>query len=386
MRRGRIFFILAFFLLIVLAGVLLVTQRGFLPFTRSSQATPMPTAPPVQVVVVTQNLPKGYRLTADVLGVIPWDQASITPALFTEEELPGLINRVTKYSLESGTPVLESMLVTEGEQVEMSGSSWALNIPPGSVAVSIPIDRLSSVSYAPRSGDHVDVIGTMLVVDLDTDFQSILPNHTGVVIASGPPDPVSEQNNPLTVQIASLLKESLKNAETGETTSPDPIPLGIYGKVVIDPVLGQPVYLVPSENQRPRMVSQMVLQNCIVLQIGDFPTEEELAVTATPVPQEQPTDQGQQIEEAAAPQRPIVITLIVNPQDAIGLNYMIYSGAQLTLTLRNPNDNERLNREAVTLQYLLENYQIPIPVRLPYGIHPRIDDLKLPTPPDQVQE
>ena len=65
---------------------------------------------------------------------------------------------------------------------------------------------------------------------------------------------------------------------------------------------------------------------------------------------------------------------------------MIYSGAQLTLTLRNPNDNERLNREAVTLQYLLENYQIPIPVRLPYGIHPRIDDLKLPTPPDQVQE
>jgi pilus assembly protein CpaB len=134
------------------------------------------------------------------------------------------------------------------------------------------------------------------------------------------------------------------------------------------------------------MVSQMVLQNCIVLQIGDFPSEEELAVTATPVPQEQPTDQGQQIEEAAAPQRPIVITLIVNPQDAIGLNYMIYSGAQLTLTLRNPNDNERLNREAVTLQYLLENYQIPIPVRLPYGIHPRIDDLKLPTPPDQVQE
>src|SRR4030042_1987720 len=233
MRRCRIFFILAFFLLIVLAGLLLVTQRGFLPFPRSSQPTPMPTAPRVQVVVVTQNLSKGYRLTADVLGVIPWDQDSITPAVFTEEEMPGLINRVTKYSLESGIPVLESMLVTEGEQVEMSGSSWALNIPPGSVAVSIPIDRLSSVSYAPRSGDHVDVIGTMLVVDLDTDFQSILPNETGVVIASGLPDPVSQQNNPLTVQIASLLKESLKNAETGEVSAPDPIPLGIYGKVVI---------------------------------------------------------------------------------------------------------------------------------------------------------
>ncbi len=386
MRRGRIFFILAFFLLIVLAGVLLVTQRGFLPFPRSSQPTPMPTAPPVQVVVVTQNLSKGYRLTADVLAVIPWDQNSITPSLFTEEEMPGLINRVTKYSLESGTPVLESMLVTEGEQVEMSGSSWSLNIPPGSVAVSIPIDRLSSVSYAPRSGDHVDVIGTMLVVDLDTDFQSILPNHTGVVIASGPPDPTSQENNPLTVGITTLLKEGFMDPETGDIDRSGPVSPGIYGKVVIDPVLGQAVFLAPSENQRPRIVSQMVLQNCIVLQMGDFPTEEELAVTATPVPQEQPADQGQPVEEAAMPQRPIVVTLIVNPQDAIGLNYMIYSGAQLTLTLRNPNDNERLNRDAVTLQYLLENYQIPIPVRLPYGIQPRIDDLILPTSPDQVQE
>lgn len=386
MRRGRIFFILAFILLIILAGVLLVTQRGILPFQRSAQPTPMPTAPPVQVVVVTQNLSKGYRLTADVLGLIPWDQNSIIPALFTEDELPALINRVTKYSLDSGTPVLENMLVTEGEQVEMGGSSWALNIPPGSVAVSIPIDRLSSVSYAPRPGDHVDVIGTMLFADLDTDFQTILPNHTGVVIASGPPDPTSQQNNPLTVQIASLLKESVKNPETGEISAPDPIPLGIYGKVVIDPVLGQAVYLVPSENQRPRMVSQMVLQNSIVLQIGDFPSEEELAVTATPLPEEQVPTQGQSVEEQAAPKKPIVVTLIVNPQDAIGLNYMVYSGAQLTLTLRNPNDNERLNREAVTLQYLLENYQIPIPVRLPYGIQPRIDDLILPASPEPIQE
>lgn len=386
MRRGRIFFILAFILLIALAGGLLVTQRGILPFSRSSQPTPMPTAPPVQVVVVTQNLPKGYRLSSDVLGLVPWDQNSITPALFTEEEMAGLINRVTKFSLESGTPVLENMLVTEGEQVEMSGSSWALNIPPGSVAVSIPIDRLSSVSYAPRSGDHVDVIGTLLFTDLDTDFQSILPNHTGVIIASGPPDPNTQENNPLTVAITSLLKQGFKDPETGDVDRPGPVAPGIYGKVVIDPVLGQAVYLVPSEDQRPRMVSQMVLQNCIVLQIGDFPSEEELAVTATPVPEGQVTDQGQAVEEQAPSSKPIVITLIVNPQDAIGLNYMVYSGAQLTLTLRNPNDNERLDREAVTLQYLLENYQIPVPVRLPYGIYPRVDDLIIPSPPDQTQE
>jgi pilus assembly protein CpaB len=232
----------------------------------------------------------------------------------------------------------------------------------------------------------VDVIGTLLFVDLDTDFQAMLPNQTGVVIASGPPDPESQQNNPLTVAITSLSQEGLPDPETGQTSPPFPISPGIFGKVVIDPVLGQAVYLVPSEKQRPRMVSQMVLQNCIVLQIGDFPLEEELQATPTPIPQEQAPNQGQPTEEPPAPKKPVVITLIVNPQDAIGLNYMIYSGAQLTLTLRNPNDNERLNRDAVTLQYLLENYQIPIPVKLPYGVQPRIDDLIQPTPPPQDQQ
>jgi pilus assembly protein CpaB len=225
----------------------------------------------------------------------------------------------------------------------------------------------------------------MLFVDLDTDFQTITANHTGVVIASGPPDPVTGENNPLTVGITTLLKEGYPNPETGKADAPQIKFPGVFGKVVIDPVLGQAVYLVPSENQRPRMVSQMVLQNSIVLQIGDFPLEEELKITATPVPQEQAPAQGQATEEAAPPAKPSVITLIINPQDAIGLNYLIYSGAQLTLTLRNPNDNERLNRDAVTLQYLLENYQIPIPVKLPYGVQPRIDDLILPTPPAQVQ-
>lgn len=380
MKRGRIFLFLAFSLIIILACVLLISQRGLLPFPKTAQPTPIQTAPPAQVVVVTQNLPKGYRLTKDVLGLIPWDPNSLTPALYTEGDLPRLINRVTKFSLESGTPVLESMLVTESDQVEMSGSSWALSIPPGSVAVSIPIDRLSSVSYAPRAGDHVDVIGTLLFTDLDTDFQSILPNHTGVVIAAGPPDPVREDNNPLTVAITSLLQEGLVNPQTGVVDRPGSMTPGIYGKVVIDPVLGDAVYLTPSENQRPRMVSQMVLQNCTVLGIGDFPTEEEIAISPTPTEEERPAGQGGQAEAAAPPKKPNVITLVVNPQDAISLNYLIYSGAQLTLTLRNPNDNERLNRDAVTLQYLLENYQIPIPVRLPYGIHPRIDDLVQPTP------
>ena len=64
------------------------------------------------------------------------------------------------------------------------------------VAVSVPINRLSSVSYAPRPGDHVNVIVSLLLVDVDTDFQAITPNLSGVVTASGPPDPGIRRTQP----------------------------------------------------------------------------------------------------------------------------------------------------------------------------------------------
>jgi pilus assembly protein CpaB len=70
-----------------------------------------------------------------------------------------------------------------------------------------------------------------------------------------------------------------------------------------------------------------------------------------------------------------VITLIVSPQDAVTLNYLIYSGAQLTLALRNPNDAQADGTEAVTLSYLLDQYNIPIPVKLPYGSQPAVTAL-----------
>jgi pilus assembly protein CpaB len=74
-----------------------------------------------------------------------------------------------------------------------------------------------------------------------------------------------------------------------------------------------------------------------------------------------------------------VITLIVSPQDAVTLNYLIYGGAQLTLVLRNPRDADVNATEAVTLSYLLDQYNIPIPVKLPYGFQPAVTSLAPPS-------
>jgi hypothetical protein len=96
------------------------------------------------------------------------------------------------------------------------------------------------------------------------------------------------------------------------------------------------------------------------------------------LPQAAPTDQtNPDTQQAAAqPQEiPDVVTLIVTPQDSVTLSYMIYGGAKITMTLRNVLDDSRVATEAATLQFLLSQYNIPVPAKLPYAVQPRVDQL-----------
>jgi pilus assembly protein CpaB len=257
-----------------------------------------------------------------------------------------------------------------------------LVIEPGKVAVSIPISRLSSVSYAPQAGDHVDVIATLLMVDLDTEFQTITPNRVVGVVSPG-------QGFVTGTGAGSESTASIQETTTLTNMTGQVVPgggAGVQGRTEVDPSLGVPLYLVPSEDmQRPRMVSQSVLRNVIVLRVGDFPfenSEGQLVTTAeaeaTPVPEDQQTQEGEQVAAQPEIRLPDVITLIVEPQDAITLNYLIYSGAELNLALRSAGDQSVDPTEAVTLQYLLDEYNIPVPVRLPYGVQPPVKELNAP--------
>ena len=107
------------------------------------------------------------------------------------------------------------------------------------------------------------------------------------------------------------------------------------------------------------------------MKLGNFPL-----ATANPTAAQQ--QQTQQQQQGAAP-APDIITLIVSPQDANTLNYMVYTNAQIIMALRNPSDQSRLATEAATLQFLLSQYNIPVPAKLPYASQPRIDSLTEPT-------
>jgi pilus assembly protein CpaB len=373
MRRGRIIIYLA---LIVILGS--VAGYFFLqgnPFQQQSEpdttaVEPEPVLDMVEVVVITQNTPRGTIIDETLLTTIEIPRNEAVEGIFFSD-LATVVGRRAKFDLDSGIPLTASMLVDSADSLSETGSLAALNIPRGKVAVSIPISRLSGVSYAPRPGDHVSVIVTMMFVDLDSEFQTRLPNE--FVPLFGPLS--TEEQLLLTVGIA--LEGDLNTFERTDT-------IYIYqGRTELDPLLNELLYVTPGEIQRGRLVSQMLLSDTTVLQVGDFEIKDEpeptavgegagdIAEPAPPVPED--ADVGLTEDKP-----PDVITLIVNPQDAVTLNYLMVQGAQLTLALRATGDESTFSTESATLQYVLDEYNITLPAKLPYGVEPRVDELTLP--------
>ena len=196
------------------------------------------------------------------------------------------------------------------------------------------------------------MIATMLFVDIDSEFQTVLPNEVGGVI--GPSTNPETGSNTITISIIG-----------GEEAT------SVYGRTELDPILNELTYALPSETQRPRLVSQFVLYDVEVLQLGEF----DLPGAEQP---EEAVDPAAVEGEEPAPVVPTIITLIVDPQDAVALNYLLFSEAELTLVLRGSGDDTPISTEAATLQFLLDVYNIPAPAKLPYSIEPRIDTLTQP--------
>lgn len=385
MRRGRLIIILALILIVGL-GAVLVFGRSFLfpqtaieTTTVGEQATPVPTQATVKVVVVTQKVQRGELIPEEKLDTVDYPLDMVLPIMITNKD--DVKNKVARYDLDAYT-VLTTNLVADAVD-KAQGSDAALLIEPGMVAVSIPITRLSAVSYAPQRGDKVDVIATLLMVDLDTAWQSRLPNIAGAVIAPGSSafaltDAWLSQTGVSGASSAFYTAEGLKSMLAQPVYGSSP-----FGRTETDQTLDEALYAEPSEYQRPRLVSQTIIRGVMVLQMGNFELQTKQQPTEIPpvevTPTEaQPNQNPTPVPTETPPPPPDVITLVVSPQDAVTLNYLIYSGAQLTLALRHPLDTNTDPTEAVTLQFLLDTYNIPVPVKLPYGLEPRIDAL---TPP-----
>ena len=354
MRRGRIFIFLALILIIGLAVVALVFRQFLIPGTPT---TPQELATTVEVFIAGQNIPQGEQITDDVLSTISIPQESVVSVMFTADQRSELVGKVARYPIDQGVVITRSM-VSDGT-VAAGGPEWASQIPQGMTAVSIPTSRLESVAFGVRDGAHVDVNACFLFVDVDPSYQTELPNEVALLIAPG-------------TEVTSQAGESSVSAN-GITLSVTNS-IGVQGRTEVESAFQQGIYVVPSEPQRPRLVCQMILQNVAVLKLGTFDLPQ---TQVTPTEQTDP-----EAAQVAQPQEiPDILTLIVTPQDSVTLSYLVYGGAKLTMTLRNVLDDSRVATEAATLQFLLSQYNIPVPAKLPYTMQPRIDTLASPILP-----
>jgi pilus assembly protein CpaB len=345
MRRGRI---LIFLVLIVVVGL------GVLAYalTQFAPQTAQPTAETLtEIYYAAQNIPQGTTITQEMLGKLAIPPERVAEVEFTVGEESNLVGQTARFTLEQGV-IITSSMVGSGP-VEISGPAWAVQIPTGMVAAAIPTNRLATVAYGVNDGAHVNVNACMLFVDVDPSFQSVLPNFTAVVTGTGF---VPEQLPVLSAAVIS----------GGEAAK--------QGRVELDPTLQQPFYAVPAEPQRPRLVCQMILQDVVVMKLGNFGFQ-------APSTDPNVTPSPAQAQQQAAPD---IVTLMVNPQDSISLNYFVYSGTMLTMTLRNPNDTSRFAAESATLTSLLTQYNISLPSKLPYAMQPRIDQLVAPALPNDI--
>ncbi len=331
MRRGRMFIYVALIIVVVVAaGAIWLWRRNATTGIPGSQSTP--DARYVEIITAGQNIYPGTPITVDMLTTMQIPEEKLVEGEYTN--MADVVSMYAKLSITQGTPIVSSMISSTPGTVSLPGSTWSPFIPQGLTAVSIPINRLTSVAYGIRDGDYVNVIVTFQVVDVDAAYQSILPNKTGGVITS---------------QSRSLLIGSGTGADmtTSLVTGEDILNLmaqvagsgsGPVGRVEVSEDLEEPFYVLPSESQRPRLVSQMVMQNVQVLHVGMFPLPGEVVgdlLVAPPLGTETtptPTNPDEQVTPTIA--RPDIITLMVPTQDAVTLTWLVYSGTQITLTLR----------------------------------------------------
>jgi pilus assembly protein CpaB len=361
MRRGRVFILLALILLVGAAGVFILL-RGITPSEPSpEEITPTPVGE-AEIVIAAQHISRGSIIPQEAVIVSPYPADYLVETMMVD---PGqVIGRRARMDIGRGVPITQNMITEQAGDLLGTGSDASLAIPPGMTAISLPMNRLSGVAYALRDGDQVDVLVSLLMVDVDVDFQTDLPNESMFLFDS--------TGNLLTAFACELagFEEGVLVCTVGE--APPPI-----GHTVTDEETGQQFYAGPSGDARPRLVTQRLISNATVLHVGEFSLPGEEAVAA-PVATPDPAAAGAQpVEGEVAPPAilpPDVVTLIVTPQEALALNWTLKAGLDMVLTLRSPNDPTVADEtESVTLQYLVENFDITVPLKLPYVSEPRLE-------------
>jgi Flp pilus assembly protein CpaB len=330
-RGGRILIIVGIILALGTAGaaVFILQQKPQPAELPPGAMTPTPEMPMTEVVVAVQDIPQNSPLPPDALRLEERPDATLPPDPVTSiEETQGKIAAVQIFR---GQVLQQQMLTTEEVRGLLGGDAATL-ISPGKVAVVLPVNRLTSVGYAVRAGDRVDVLISVELFDVDSTEQMRLPLPSCeecITVAQTPLAPCWEECTPRGVQI-------------------------------------------------PRHVVQLTLQDVEVIRVGNWPygpEAEEGAPAVEEAPTEEappPEEEGEEAPPPPTPPPPNLVTLVLSQQDALVLKYAREKSLGIELALRGVDDHNLVNTEAVTMDYMLARFNIPSPPKRPYGTDPTI--------------
>ncbi len=368
--RGRLLILIGLIVLLAVVAVVVilptVNQQPQTQVTDGNTAAqpaanvtqaPTPTPIPlVKVVQALQNLPRGYRFPnsiaelENIVGYATLPEETVPFNAIKEQDggLEKVLGKIARTDVFREQPILSTYLVTDLTSLAAVGSDAAAVLPSDRVAVSLPMDRITSVAYGLQDGDHVDVIISMLFIDVDEVFQSITPN------------------------LVTLFNKTDAGIE---------LQAGIGGR--IDQSSIGTVIVAPAERQRPRLVTQRTIQDALVVHVGEFPLDGKYLgelPTPTPIPATQESGGNGSNNTPPPPPTPIpppnIVTLGVSPQYAVVLVWAIDAKLPVTLALRSVNDRSTQTTTPVTLDYMMQEFRIEVPARRDYSIEPAVRSIR----------
>lgn len=335
-------------MLVVLAVALLVGYFLLRPRPKPpEEVTPtVEVVPAVMVVIARNNLDRGMKIAEGMVEARPWPSNQVPPLYYSD--VTEVYGKIVRVPIAQGMPIVQTALVDEMPPPQPMGSDLALQIPPGMRAIAIPVDLVSAIGWYVRPGDRVDILASWNVLDLDQDFQSLLPNNWVIL-----------------------------QCPEGMTCQ------GVMGRMEMLPN-GQPVMVYPSGPPRTGYIASVTIQNALVMKIGPYqPTPEVIfpqqVVTPTqpagPTGPTGPTGPGPvSIQPTPTPAPPVqggdVIILMLPVEDALVLKSLVELKASITLALRGVSDQEPVNVSPITLEALVNKYGITRPPKLPFGLEP----------------
>jgi Flp pilus assembly protein CpaB len=323
MNRSRVLILLGILLLVGAVAVLVILPPLLTPAPVVEQLpTPIPEIPTTEILVAAQNIPRGSVIVTETAILAKWPVDSLPPEDLIITDPNKVDKKIARTDILRGQPILESLIATDSKALAAQGSDASLFIPPGKVAIAFPINKLTSVGYAIGSGDHIDMIVSFSVVDADQEGQyQIVPFNRDLVdelVAAG-------------MEPAAAVAQAIGNAS--------------------------------SANVKPRLLSQLTLQNIEVLHVGEWPMSGILPQpTPTLAPDKAPPPAVQGGTPTVTPPRPDMIILLLDQQQALILQWLQREGGvDVNLLLRAAGDNAPVSTETVSYQYILTNFNITIP-------------------------